>query len=226
MLFTIWIIFRNIRRTDFFLQNIQNMQNIKTNSHIIFLKFFLIIFFWWIINSLPVIFIYKTFNFCGSYLISSWFSAIVPAYWKHLLSFSSMRLTVAFLFLSNQGNLYMIHHDSDLFYDIYNNINERDWRQTQYVDLITNFFLVFYFKWIKNFFYNFIPADKYWSYGRLEDVSLHRPRNSPKDPIWPSRDIPIWRSGDVLKWRPGDVDSGRPLEDLQSTQNRMSQNLF
>ena len=54
-------------------------------------------------------------------------------------------------------------------------------------------------------------------------------------------DVPIWRPGDVLKWRPGDVliwrsrdvpgrlirdvprtFSGRPLEDLESTQTWMS----
>ena len=85
------------------------------------------------------------------------------------------------------------------------------------------------------------PAGKYWSPGHPEDV--------PKDPIWPSGDIPIWRPGevlisrpgDVLKWRPGDVliwrsrdvpgrlirdvprtFSGRPLEDLESTQTWMS----
>ena len=58
-------------------------------------------------------------------------------------------------------------------------------------------------------------------------------------------DVPIWRPGDVLKWRPGDVliwrsrdvpgrlirdvprtFSGRPLEDLQSTQTWMSQHFF
>ena len=54
-------------------------------------------------------------------------------------------------------------------------------------------------------------------------------------------DVPIWRPGNVLKWRPGDVliwcsrdvpgrlirdvprtFSGRPLEDLESTQTWMS----
>ena len=39
-------------------------------------------------------------------------------------------------FLSNQENLYMINHDSDLFYDIYNAINEDNRRQTHYLLLI------------------------------------------------------------------------------------------
>ena len=41
-----------------------------------------------------------------------------------------------YLFLSNQENLYMINHDSDLFYDIYNAINEHIGRQTHYLLLI------------------------------------------------------------------------------------------
>ena len=63
------------------------------------------------------------------------------------------------------------------------------------------------------------------------------PRTSPKDPIWPFRGRP----GEFLKWRPGvvlirrsrdipgrlirDVPrtfSGRPLEDIESTQTWMS----
>ena len=71
------------------------------------------------------------------------------------------------------------------------------------------------------------------------------PRKSPKDPIWSSRGRPNLTSWDVLNWRPGDVliwrsrfvpgrliwdipgkFSGRPLEDLQSTQTWMSQLFF
>ena len=37
-----------------------------------------------------------------------------------------------FCFLSNQENLRMIHHNSNLFYDIYNTINEHNQRQTHY----------------------------------------------------------------------------------------------
>ena len=37
------------------------------------------------------------------------------------------------LFDSNQENLYMIHHDSSLFYDIYNTITEHNRRQTYYL---------------------------------------------------------------------------------------------
>ena len=40
-------------------------------------------------------------------------------------------------FLSDQVNLYMIHHNLDLFYDIYNTINENN--ETQTHDLSSTF---------------------------------------------------------------------------------------
>ena len=41
-----------------------------------------------------------------------------------MLPFLLIGFIVAFLFLSNQKDLYMIHNNSDLFYDIYNTINK------------------------------------------------------------------------------------------------------
>ena len=66
----------------------------------------------------------------GFFPISTPFNATVIAYWKHLLSLLLMGFIVAFCFLSNQEILYIIHHDSDLFYDIYNTLNEHNQRQT------------------------------------------------------------------------------------------------
>ena len=43
-----------------------------------------------------------------------------------------MEFIVAFSLFSSQENLYMIHHDLDLFYDIYNSITEVKQRQTIY----------------------------------------------------------------------------------------------
>ena len=82
------------------------------------------------------------------------------------------------------------------------------------------------------------PAGKYWSPGRPPPTSPGRPLKILFDR---PGDVPIWRPGDVLKWRPGDVliwrsrdvpgrlirdvprtFSGRPLEDLESTQTWMS----
>ena len=67
-------------------------------------------------------------------------------YWLDLL--------LLFCFLSNQENLFMIHHDLDLFWDIYNIINEHK-------DKLINFHLFFQIILIsilelKKFFYNFI----------------------------------------------------------------------
>ena len=60
-----------------------------------------------------------------------------------------------FCFLSNHENLYVIHHDSDLFYDIYSTINEYDQRQSH---CLWSFLIIFItiFKWTKKFFHNFI----------------------------------------------------------------------
>ena len=62
----------------------------------------------------------KGLNFAilsGFLPVSSWFNTTVTemtVYWKHLLSFLLMKLLLFFCFLSNHGNLYMIHHDLDL----------------------------------------------------------------------------------------------------------------
>ena len=52
------------------------------------------------------------------YFISSWFNANVTAFWKYLLSFFRVDLLLLFCFLFNQESLYIIHHNTDLFYDI------------------------------------------------------------------------------------------------------------
>ena len=78
--------------------------------------------------------------------------------------------------------------------------------------------------------------------GRLLKILFYDPGDVS---IWRPRYVSIWRSGDVLKWRQVDVliwrsrdipgrlirdvprtFSGRPLEDLQSTQAWISQNFF
>ena len=84
------------------------------------------------------------------------------------------------------------------------------------------------------------------SRGRPPPMSQARPLKILSDhPVDVPSDVPIWRPGDVLKWclrdvliwRSRDVPgrlirdvprtfSGRPLEDLQSTQTRMSQKRF
>ena len=81
---------------------------------------------------------------CGSSLMFSWFNATVIAYWKYFLSFLLMGFIVPFMFLSNQENLYMIHHDFDLFYDIHNTINEHNQRQNHYFSLILNYFDIYF----------------------------------------------------------------------------------
>ena len=128
MFFTIWVMLWNISR----------IQNIKSSYYIIFLKFFPIFFFWYKIYYFSVISIELYYGlifaaYFRSFFTSSWFNAPVTACWKHILWFLLMGFIVAFCFLFNQENLYMIHQDSNLFYDICNTINEHNRRQTHYL---------------------------------------------------------------------------------------------
>ena len=77
----------------------------------------------------------------GSFFISSYFNTTARAYWKHFLSFL-LKGFIVFL-LSSQENLYMIHHDSDLFYNIYNTTNEHNWTQTTFDWFQISFFYLF-----------------------------------------------------------------------------------
>ena len=47
-----------------------------------------------------------------------------------LLTFLLMGFNLAFLFLSSQEILYIIHRDLDLFYDIYDTITEHNRKQS------------------------------------------------------------------------------------------------
>ena len=47
---------------------------------------------------------------------------------KRFIVFLLMGFTVTFLLFIQLGELYMIHHGWDLFYDIYNTINEHNQR--------------------------------------------------------------------------------------------------
>ena len=83
----------------------------------IFLKFFPIIFLWWKIYLFPFILNYKRF------------------------------LLLLFCFSSNQENLYMRHHDSDLFYDIYNIITKQSWANPLTLINSKLFWYVFVSEW-------------------------------------------------------------------------------
>ena len=99
-------------------------KTLKAIVTLFFSQFFPIIFFWWKIYFFPAIFFVKALLFVilfGSFFISSWFSATVTEYWKIFCLFYWWDLLL--LFLSSQEHLYMIHHDSNLFYDICNTIN-------------------------------------------------------------------------------------------------------
>ena len=67
------VCFETEPRYIFFLFSIQN---IKGNCYIFLLKYFPIIFFWWIVYFIVAIFIYKRFNFCYSLWFFSYFFII------------------------------------------------------------------------------------------------------------------------------------------------------
>ena len=83
------LIFWNIGWTYF---HFCNIQNIKSNCWIIFLKLFAVIYFWWVIFLILVIFIINDLIFetpCGSFSISSKFKAVATAHWTDLASLFS-----------------------------------------------------------------------------------------------------------------------------------------
>ena len=124
MLFKILVMFWNISRVSFSFSAYKTLRGIVT------------LFFWFFFQScfsggkfIPLqlcLFIKSvTFtNLCESFFISSWFYVIVTECSKHLLSFLLMEFVVALE--SGEENLYMIHHDSQLFYDTYNTIPEHN----------------------------------------------------------------------------------------------------
>ena len=96
---------------------------------------------------------------CRFFLISSWFNTTVTVCWKHLLSFLLTGFIAAFFFLSSQESLYTIYHGLDLFYDVYNTINNQTHKtKTNSLPFInfSKLFWKFIKEWFKGFFYNFI----------------------------------------------------------------------
>ena len=117
MFFLLLVLFWNKSKIYFF---ISSLQNIKSNYQTIFFKFLPIISFWWLIYSFPIVFIKKSISFvilCGSFFISSWFNAIVTAYWKHFYLLYWLDLLLLFCLFIQSGDLV-------LFYDVCNTINE------------------------------------------------------------------------------------------------------
>ena len=131
------------------------IQNINNNCYIIFLKFYPIFFSWWENYSFQFIFINKRFSFCYSFRFFSYFFMIqLNCYCvlKAFIIFFIDRIYCwLFVFLFNQENQYIIQHNLNLFYNIYNAIAEHNRRKSHY---LLNFSL--HFKWIKKFFYNFM----------------------------------------------------------------------
>ena len=125
MFFTLWVMFWNAGAIMYFLRH-NNVfflvyKILRTIAKLFFSKFsqsssfdgyFILSQLYLSIKGLIFIFLYEFFP------MSSWFNTSVAAYWKHLLSFLLMVFILAFCFLSNKENLYLIQHNSSLFHDI------------------------------------------------------------------------------------------------------------
>ena len=107
-------------------------QTIKGNCYIVSFIFLPIIFSdGTFISSQLYLFINGLISdiLCNAFLISACFNAIFTRYWRHFCYlFYWWCLFLPLYCLSNKENLYMIHHDSNLFYHIYNTINEHNQR--------------------------------------------------------------------------------------------------
>ena len=152
-------VFHNLCCLLKFRQNIHffsfGIEHIKRNYWIIFLKLVPVIFSWWMIYAFPIVFITKGLVF--DIPNSSPFFMIECNCCSALKAFVIIITRIyCWFFLSNQENIYMIHHLSDLFYDLFNIRNQH------YQNKITPFhwFFLAYFisikNWFKIFFNNFI----------------------------------------------------------------------
>ena len=128
--FTIWLMFWNISKINFFFLACKTLRAIVrllfsnfSSHYFLMTNLFLPVY----LSLKGLIFVILSVSF----FVSSWFNATVTAYSMYLLSFLLIWIII-FSFLPNQENLYnlyTIHHDSDLYFDIYNTINEHNWRQ-------------------------------------------------------------------------------------------------
>ena len=128
LLLTILIMFWKIGIIYFFFCSIQK---INSNCSIVFLNFFQSSFLMENLFLSSCIYLYikglSFVIFCRSFSISSWFNAN----WDNVLR-AFIIFTIDRFFIQS-GEPILIHHDSHLFYDIYNALNEHTWRQIQYL---------------------------------------------------------------------------------------------
>ena len=131
LLFKVWILFWNISRICFFFYNIQNL---KSNSYIIFLKLFLTIFFWWKLYSFLVIFIHKRLNFCYYLWVFFCFFVILHYYYNVLKAF------IIFFIDGIYYCFFALYPTRSIIEKL---INEHNWTQTHYLLLIQNYFGIY-----------------------------------------------------------------------------------
>ena len=123
------------------------VQNIKSNCYIIFLKCFQIIIFWWKIYSFQLYLFIKGLIFvilCRSFFFFHNLTRLLQRIESSFYLFSWWDLFLLSCFLSSWENRYNIHHDWDLFYDIYNTLTTHSQRQNHCLSLILNYFDIYF----------------------------------------------------------------------------------
>ena len=129
--------FWNISRIYIYFFSIQN---------IIFVNFFPIIFFWWKVYSLPLMFIYKRFNFCYSLWMFFYFFIVQSDGYSVLktsiIFFIDRIYCCFFYFLPNKENLYDPLRLKLILW--HNAITEHNQRQTYYLSSILNYFDIYF----------------------------------------------------------------------------------
>ena len=133
--------FWNISRIYLFFFSIKN---IKSDCYIIFFQNFSNHLF--LIDSLflpSYIFLMKVLIFLILSACFPYFHSLIRLLQrieKTFVIFYWWDLLLLFCFLSNQENVYMIHHTLDLFYDNYNTITQHNQRQNHYLSSTVNYF--------------------------------------------------------------------------------------
>ena len=139
LFFTVWVMFWNISRVYIFLA----YKTLTTIVTLFFSIFFQSSFSDGKSLSFQLYLLIKGLFFvilCGSLFISSWFNRTVTK--TFVIVLNDRIYCHLFIFCPIKRSI-MIHHNLDLFCDIYNTITENNRRQTRYLSSIVNYFDIY-----------------------------------------------------------------------------------
>ena len=126
-----------------------SIQNIQSSFYIIFLKFFSTIFFWWIVYSFPVIYIYECLNFCYSFSMFSYFFIIQRNYYSVLKTFVILFIDGIYccLFVFYPVKIIYIYDPPPsrfILWHLFYTITEHKRRKNHYLSSIAKYFDIYF----------------------------------------------------------------------------------